>query len=71
MLAVEDLIAIGLVRGIEKPAAKVWQDANLKVVVLQVKGAVDRIHFLYSGVVVHRVGIHGTLCPLICKVSFK
>ena len=71
VLPVEDLVAGGLVRGVEQAAADVGQDAQLHIVVLQVERPVRAIHPLRGGIVVHGVGIHPAPGPLIGEIPLE
>ena len=70
-LAVEYLISVGLVGGIEEPSSDVRKHADLQIVILDEERTVGGIHLLVRRVVVHRIGIDTPLCPLIGEVPLE
>ena len=67
-LAIEDLVAVGLVRGIEEASADVREHAHFQIIIFQEKSPVGAVHAGIGGIVVHRVGIHPAFRPLVCEI---
>ena len=70
-LAIENLIPVSLVGGIEQTASDVRKDADFHIVVLQVQGTMGGVHFLSGRIVIHSIGIDTPFRPLVCEVPFK
>ena len=70
-LAVENLISVGLVRGIQEAAADIRKNAYLDIVVLQIQRPVGAVHLFQRRIVIHSVGINSALGPLVGEIPLK
>ncbi len=64
VLAIEEVIAVGLVDGLEEPSADLRQDANLDIFVLEIDELVALVDLLAGQRVVKRIGIDPSLGAL-------
>ena len=71
VLAVEDFVAVGLVGGIKQPAADIWKDAELEVVVFQIQCLVGGVHLDICRIVVHGIRIDSALRPLVGEIPLE
>ena len=71
VLTVENLVAVGLVRGIEEPAADVGQHAHFQVIVLQEQGPIGGVGLFIGRIVVHGIGIDPAPGPLVGEVALE
>ena len=71
VLAVENLVSVGLVRGVEKASADVREHAHLQIVVLQKQGPVGGVDLFVGRIVVHGIGIDAAFGPLVGEVAFE
>lgn len=71
MLVVEDIVAVGLVDGVEQPSADLRQYAQFDVFILEIEGLVAHRLFVARHVVVERIGVDRAACPLVGPVAFE
>ena len=71
VLVVEDVVAVGLVDGVEQPSADLRQDAQFDVFVFEVEGLVAHRLFVARHVVVERIGVDRAARPLVGPVAFE
>ena len=64
VLAVDEVVVVGLVDAFENAAADLGQDADAEVLVLQVDDGVSLVDFLARQRIVHRIGIDRPLRAL-------